>query len=150
MAEVKAMKRMLCSLVLLFAMSMTGLLVGSKSASADPVEFAGMEQELQGSNWEGTWETFVEGWSDGRAELSLTIIGDAVLAEISIYGGAAGNYTFFAGGTVTGNRMELKQKRSTSVLSLFKENGVLVLRGGYKVTSGEFIGETGSYYFKKK
>ena len=143
------MKRTLCSLVLLFALSAMGLLVESKSTSAGPVMFAGMEQELQDSNWEGSWYGYEHG-STGRAELSLTIIGDAVLAEISIYGGGAGDFTFFTGGTVSGNTMELERKRSTAVLSLSRENGALWLRGDYEVTSGEFVGETGRYDFKIK
>ena len=143
------MKRMLFSLVLLFAMGTMGLLVGSKSASAGSVMFAGLEQELHGSNWEGTW-TEHEYFNGGRAELSLTIIGDAVVAEISIYESGAGDYTYWIGGTVSGNTMELERKINTLVLSLSRENGELWLRGNYKVTSGSYVGETGSYDVKIK
>lgn len=143
------MKRMLCFLVLLVTMNTMGLLVVSKSTSAGSVLFAGMEQVLHDSNWEGTWIALEYG-STGRAELSLTIIGDAVVAEISIYESGEGDYTFSTAGTVSGNTMELETKRGVTVLSLTRENGELWLRGDYKVTSGSYVGEIGSYDFKIK
>ena len=147
------MKRMLCSLMLVITMSTTGLLVGSKSASAGPITFAELEQELQSSEWEGTWtwESPAGGWSSGPAKLSLTMTGDNTLyAQISIYESGQGDYTFRVWGTTSGNTMELKKRTSETVLSLSEENGELVLRGNYKIIGGFYAGETGSYYFKKK
>ena len=144
------MKRMLCSLVLLVTMSAMGLLVGSKSASAGPVTFAGMEQALQSSNWEGTWEDG-EYFTSGPAKLFLTIVGDnTVYAQFSILEGETGDYSYSVWGTIDGNTMNLTHRKNRIVLSLSEENGGLVLKGKYDVTSGFCDGDCGTFYFKKK
>ncbi len=100
------MKRMLCSLVLLIAMSATGLLVGSKSASAF-IMVTDRWEELQNYKWKGWWDP--TGGTGGRAELSLERWGDTTVhAEFSIYGSLRGDFTFWAEGKVYGNAMELK------------------------------------------
>ena len=157
----KLTKRMLCSLVLLVTMSTMGMLVGCTDASTPyvsgtsqtstvPITFTELEQVLQGSDWEGSWEggEYLDG---GPAKLFLAILGDdTVRARISIYESGQGDFTFWAMGTLNGNTMELTSRSGKTVLSLSEENGVFVLRGGYKITSGQYVGETGTYYFKKK
>ena len=144
------MKRILCSLAFLITMSTMGLLVASKSASAGPITFAELEQVLQSSDWEGTWEGGEYG-DGGPAKLFLTMMGpDTVYVQISIYESGRGDYTFSVWGTTNGNTMELKKKTSEAVLSLSRESGKLVLKGNYTVLSGFYAGETGNYYFKKK
>ena len=145
------MKRMLCSLVLVITMSTTGLLVESKSASAGSVTFTELEQVLQSSDWEGTWEDGEYLGVGGPAKLFLTIVGpDTVYVQLSIYESADGDYTFWVWGTTNGNTMELTPRNGTTVLSLSEENGVLVLKGNYEATRGFYAGSYGSYYFKKK
>lgn len=162
------MKRMLCSLVLLFAMSTMGLLVGctgastpqtphvsgTPQASTAPITFTDLRQELDGSRWEGSWEGSWggEGWNGGPAKLFLRMAdNNIVYVQISIYESSDGDYKYWAHGTTNGNTMELTRKgRSKIVFSLSKENGVLVLRGDYEVTGGFYAGETGSHYYKKK
>ena len=126
------MKRMLCSLVLVLTMSTTGLLVGSKSASAEPITFAGMEQVLQSSEWEGTWEEN-EYFNSGPAKLSLTMMGaDVVYVEFQMFDTGMGDYTFDVSGTINGNTMTLTTRRSEAVLRLYKKNGALELKGDYR------------------
>ena len=152
------MKRILCSFVLLFAMSTAGLLVGSKSASTQdvsrasnaPTMLADLRQELNYSAWEGTWEEH-EYFNSGPAKLFLTMEGEnTVHAQFRMFETGDGNKMFWTSGTIRGNTMELTGGNGKFVFSLSKENGALVLRGDYKVIAGQYVGETGTYYFKKK
>ncbi len=80
------MKCALCSFVLLIAMSTTGLLIGSKSASAASITIDDRLEDFAASEWKGSWEGDQYG-TTGRAELYLVRTGDStVRAEISIHG----------------------------------------------------------------
>ena len=156
------MKRMLCSLVLLVTMSTMGMLVGCTDASTPyvsgtsqtstvPITFTDLEHVLQGSDWEGSWETVGGYWSSGPAKLHLAILGDNTVSTRFLISGSAGtDAPRYIRGTINGNAITLTGKTSTTVLVLSREEGVLVLRGNYEVTSGQYIDETGNYYFKKK
>lgn len=129
-----------------------GLFVGSKSASSasDPISLADLWQELNDSDWEGTWEEN-EYFNSGAAKLFLTIVTEnRVHVKFSMFDTGIGYYTFSAWGTISGNTMKLKSGGANMLFLLSRESGALVLKGDYDVFSGPYVGETGSYYFKKQ
>ena len=152
------MKHALCSLVLLIMMSATGLLIGSKSASAQdvarssdaPIVFADLGLELDGSTWRGSW-TGGNYFNFGSAKLFLVMLRDnKVNARFSIYGTGEGDSTFWMKGTLSGNVMKLTTAEATVTLTLSGEKSdKLMLRGGYDLTGGFYAGYYGTYYFKK-
>ena len=142
------MKHALCSLVLLVMISAAGLTVGSKSASAASVNIADRWDEIQNSKWGGSWRGDQHG-TTGSAEFSLKRRGPiAVHVKITVRGGVAGDHTYGISGKAVGNMLLLERTSSEVTLFLSEEDGVLMLKGGYKVLTGKYAGETGAYYFK--
>ena len=106
-----------------------------------------IQDEISGSRWDGDW--YGDG-AGGDAGLYLVIGYGYADARFSIQSDA-GDYGFRAKGTINGNTMNLKTGRINLIsLSLYREEGKLVLKGGYEVISGEYSGNTGTYYFVKR
>ena len=144
------MKHALCSLVLLIATSTAGLLVEPKDASAASVTIADRWEEIHNSDWKGSWEAGPYA-ARGRAKLHLVRMGNTsyVRAKIWIYGGYSGNNWYRISGTTSGNMIQLRKESNETVFFLSEEDGKLVLRGNYEVLTGQYAGETGTYYFEK-
>ena len=151
------MKRMLCSLVLMIAMGTMGLLVGSKSASAQdvargsnaPIVFADLGLELDGSTWRGSW-TGGNYFNSGFAKLFLVMMPNNTVNARFTIDTAEGVSTFWMKGTLSENVMSLTRTTSKVTLTLSgKKSGELMLKGSYDLTGGFYAGYYGTYYFKK-
>ena len=145
-------KRTLSLMTLLIAVGTVALL-GSPTIAEEltPVTLTNeMQNKISGSLWEGEWFDTGNGVG-GPAGLYLIIGYGHADAGFRIYEAAFGDHTFRATGKVTGNTMELvSRQKNTMWLSLFREKGRLVLKGGYDTLHGDFVGESGIYYFTKK
>ena len=110
-----------------------------------------IQDKISGSQWEGDWDN-TEYATGGNAGLYLIIGYGHADARISIQGSSDGDYTFRARGTVQENAMYLKSAggRSEIWLSLYKKEGKFVLKGEWDAMSGNYVGQSGSYYFEKK
>ena len=144
--------RTLFSVALLIAAGTVALL-GSSANAEEPTPIAltnEMQDKISGSLWEGDWYDTGNGVG-GPAGLYLIIGYGRADAGLRIYEAASGDHTYRATGKVKGNTMELvSRSKNTVSLSLYKEKGKLVLKGEYEVMSGEYSGNTGTYYFVKR
>ena len=146
------MKRTLFSVALLIAAGTIALPGYTTNAETlTPIALTNAIQDrISGSQWEGNWYDTGNGVG-GDAGLYLVIGYGHAEAHFSIQSDAAGDHVYRALGKVHGSTMKLKSRVGNTVsLSLYKEEGKLVLKGEYEVMSGEYSGNTGTYYFKKK
>ena len=143
------MKRMLFSVALLMAAGTVALLGSpANTQTLTPITLTNaIQDQISGSQWDGEW---YGGGFGGDAGLYLVIGYGHADARFSIQSDPV-DTTFRARGTVKGNTMKLKTGRINVIsLSLYREEGKLVLKGEYEVMSGEYSGNTGTYYFVKR